>query len=261
MASIQYHVQEQTNVYLSFGSGFDTPTLNQVFYSPANVANPAVPNTGNIGLQAARTQQVEIGVKSELSSTTQANIAVFRANTSNDIVVQISNAGRTAFGNAPKTERQGLELNAQTLLPFQLQASVAYTWLSAKVAQTYLQFNGIAINDGNRIPGVPNQGLFVELMWRKADKLLEFAAEGRAAGSIAANDINAAYSSGYGIMNLRAVARQNIDRWTITEYARIDNVFDRAYVGSLIVNQAASQFYESAPGRNWLTGVKASYKF
>jgi len=261
MASIQYYLQESTNVYLSLGSGFDTPTLNQVFYSPAYVSNPANPNTGNIGLQAARTQQVEIGVKSELSSTTQANVALFSSSTTNDIVVEISNGGKTAFGNAPKTERQGLELSAQTQLPFQLQASVAYTWLSAKVAQTYLQFNGIAINDGNRIPGVPNQGLFAELMWRKTDKSLEFAVEGRAAGSIAANDVNAAYSGGYGIMNLRAIAWQSVGHWTISEFARIDNVFDRAYVGSLIVNQASSQFYESAPGRNWLTGVKISFKF
>ena len=81
------------------------------------------------------------------------------------------------------------------------------------------------------------------------------------AGSIAANDLNQAYSSGYGIMNLRAVARQNVGSWSISEFARLDNVFDRSYVGSVIVNQANSQFYESAPGRNWLAGGKATYKF
>jgi iron complex outermembrane receptor protein len=146
-------------------------------------------------------------------------------------------------------------------LPWQLQASVAYTLLSAKVTQTYSEFNGTVVNDGNRIPGVPNQGLFAELMWRQPDGSLEFAVEGRAAGSIAANDVNAAYSGGYGIMNLRAVGRQTIARWTISEFARVDNVSNRAYVGSLIVNQASSQFYESAPGRNWLAGAKAAYKF
>jgi len=177
----------------------------------------------------------------------------------------LSNGGRTAYTNAPKTERQGLELSAQTQLPWQLQASVAYTWLSAKVVETYslLNVNGTAtaVVSGNRIPGVPDQGLFAEIMWRKSDKSLEFALEGRAAGSIAANDVNAAYAGGYGIMNLRAVARQSISGWSLTEFARIDNLLDRAYVGSLIVNQSASQFYESAPGRNWLAGVRAAYRF
>jgi iron complex outermembrane recepter protein len=145
-----------------------------------------------------------------------------------------------------------------------LQASVAYTYVDATVEQAYSEVIGTTshtVNSGNRIPGVPDQGLFAELMWRKADSSLEYAAEGRAAGSIAANDLNQAYSSGYGIMNLRAIARQNVGGWSFSEFARLDNVFDRSYVGSVIVNQASSQFYESAPGRNWLAGGKATYKF
>lgn len=39
-------------------------------------------------------------------------------------------------------------------------------------------------------------------------------------------------------------------------YARIDNLTDKRYVGSVIVNQAASQFYEPAPGRTWSLGLR-----
>ena len=48
MASLQYYLQEKTNVYLSLGTGFDTPTLNQVFYSPNFLLTVPGPNTGNI---------------------------------------------------------------------------------------------------------------------------------------------------------------------------------------------------------------------
>jgi iron complex outermembrane receptor protein len=269
MVSAQYYLQENTNAYISYGSGFDTPTLNQIIYSPSYV-NFGAKNTGNLGLDAARTQQVEIGIKSEISATAQAKIAVFDSATRNDIVIAASNGGRSAYLNAPKTSRKGMELSAQWQLPYQLQASLAYTYLDARVEQAYAvnitnASTGVTtsstIDGGNRIPGVPDQGLFAEMMWRKPDKSLEFAAEGRAAGSMAANDLNKAYANGYGIMNLRAVARQNAGGWSISEFARIDNVFDRFYVGSVIVNQASSQFYESAPGRNWLAGVKVSYKF
>ena len=61
MASAQYYLHENTNVYVSYGSGFDTPTLSQILYSQAYANNSAVPNTGNIGLLAARTRQLEIG--------------------------------------------------------------------------------------------------------------------------------------------------------------------------------------------------------
>lgn len=268
MASAQYYVQKNTSVYLSYGSGFDTPTLNQIIYSPSYVNNGGK-NIGNIGLQAARTQQVEIGFKSEISSTAQVKVAIFDANTADDIVIASSNGGKSAYMNAPKTSRVGLELSTQWQLPYQLQASVAYTLLDAKVQQAYTEnvtntsnvTTSYTVNSGNRIPGVPNQGLFAEMMWCKADKSLEFAVEGRAAGSIAANDLNRAYASGYGLMNLRALARQDVGGWSISEFARVDNVFGRSYVGSVIVNQASSQFYESAPGRNWLAGVKGTYKF
>ena len=266
MVSVQYYMQENTNVYLSYGTGFDTPTLNQIIYSASYVNVPSGTNTGNIGLNAASTQQLEIGLKSQISQAARVTVAVFDANTSDDIVVASSNFGRTAYMNIPKTKRQGLELNTQWQLPYQLQASLAYTLVDATVQQAYqININNTlplkTINVGNRIPGVPRQGLFAELMWLNADKSLEFAVEGKAADSIAANDLNQESASGYGIMNLRAVFRQNADAWSFSEFARFDNVFDRAYVGSVIVNQASSQFYESAPGRNWLAGAKATYTF
>jgi len=268
MASAQYYVQANTSVYLSYGAGFDTPTLNQIIYSPSYV-NYGGKNSGNIGLQAARTQQVEIGFKREISGTAHVNLALFDANTTNEIVIASSNGGKTAYMNAPRTRREGLELSTQWQLPYQFQASVAYTLLNAKVQQAYTQnitntsnlTTSYSVNSDNRIPGVPNQGLFSEMMWRKADTSLEFAVEGRAASRMAANDLNNAYANGYGIVNLRAIARQDVGGWSITEFARLDNVFDRFYVGSVIVNQASSQFYESAPGRNWLAGAKATYKF
>ena len=263
MASAQYYVQEDTNVYLSYGSGFDTPTLNQILYS-TNYVNAGGTNTGNIGLMAARTRQLEVGFKSEIPGNAQVKAALFDADTNDDIVISSSNGGKTSYINAPKTRRKGLELDTQWQLPYQLQASVAYTYVEATVEQAYTEdINNtlITVTSGNRIPGVPKQGLFAEMIWRKPDKSLEYAIEGRVAGSIAANDLNQAYSGGYGIMNLRAIARQDVGVWSISEFARVDNVFDRSYVGSVIVNQASSQFYESAPGRNWLVGGNATYRF
>jgi iron complex outermembrane receptor protein len=35
----------------------------------------------------------------------------------------------------------------------------------------------------------------------------------------------------------------------------VQNVFNRKYVGSVVVNAAAGRYYEPAPGRNLLVGL------
>lgn len=264
MVSLQYYLTELSNVYVSYGSSFDTPTLNQVTYNSTF-------NGSNFGLSAATTKQVEFGFKSKVSKSAQVNVAIFNANTTNDIVVGASSFGRTAFTNAPKTNRQGMELGAQFKLPYQLEMNLAYTWLSATVKEAYsytYQATGVprttnVVLSGNRIPGVPNQGLFSELLWVKPNKSMEAALEARVNGSMAVNDINSpSMATGYAVMNVRGVLRQEITGgWSFSQFFRINNILDRSYVGSVIVNQANSQFYEAAPTRNWMIGAKASYQF
>ena len=255
MVSLQYYLSEVSNVYVSYGSSFDTPTLNQVTYNSSFTGS-------NFGLNAATTKQVEIGFKSKLSKSAQIILALFNANTSNDIVVGASSLGRTSFTNAPKTNRQGIEASAQFILPHQFELNMAYTLLNATVKEAYLNNNAYVLS-GNRIPGVPNQGLFSELLWVKPDKSIEAAVEARVNGSMAVNDINSpSMATGYAVLNLRTMFRQEIaGGWSLSQFFRINNILNRSYVGSVIVNQTSSQFYEPAPTRNWLVGAKANYQF
>jgi iron complex outermembrane receptor protein len=49
--------------------------------------------------------------------------------------------------------------------------------------------------------------------------------------------------------------------WSLKEFLRIDNLGDRKYSGSVIVNEGNSRFFEAAPGRSYLLGLSASYGF
>jgi iron complex outermembrane receptor protein len=264
LLSAQYYLRDDTNVYLSYGTGFDTPTLNQVAYSPASLQNSAVANTGNFGLQAARTHQWELGLKSEPWPGARLQAALFNASTRNDIVVGASNAGRSAFVNAPSTSRKGFEFSAALALPWQLSLNTAWSWLNATVDTPYTSYSGTVpqiIRAGSRIPGVPGRNLYSELRWQRIDRSFEAALEARAVGNMAASDANTAFAPGYGVFNARVVARQQSGDWSLSEFLRVDNIGNRAYVGSVIVNQASGQFYEPAPGRNWVMGLKAVLKF
>jgi iron complex outermembrane receptor protein len=63
------------------------------------------------------------------------------------------------------------------------------------------------------------------------------------------------------VANLVAGLVQRGERWRVTEFVRIDNIADRNYAGSVIVNEGNGRFYEPAPGRNYLIGVQAALQF
>ena len=63
------------------------------------------------------------------------------------------------------------------------------------------------------------------------------------------------------IANLRLGIDRRYGPLNLRGFVRLDNVFDRQYVGSVIVGDSNNRFYESAPGRNWLAGVSARYTF
>jgi iron complex outermembrane receptor protein len=75
------------------------------------------------------------------------------------------------------------------------------------------------------------------------------------------NDINSEFAGDYGVLNAIIGFEQRGARWRLSEFLRIDNVGDRAYIGSVVVNDANGRYYEPAPQRNMLLGVQASLQF
>ena len=75
------------------------------------------------------------------------------------------------------------------------------------------------------------------------------------------NDVNTLRASAYTLLNLRAAIEQRAGPWRFTQYARIENVSDRRFAGSVIVNEANGRFYEPGAGRNWMVGLSATRAF
>ena len=81
------------------------------------------------------------------------------------------------------------------------------------------------------------------------------------AGRLYANDTNlyggsSASAPGYNAFNAKVSQGWALGNNLLTAYARVDNLADKRYVGSVIVNQSSGQFYEPAPGRTWTLGLR-----
>ncbi|MCT8889169.1 TonB-dependent receptor PqqU [Klebsiella quasipneumoniae] len=248
--SLKYALTDAWNVYLSAGRGFETPTINELSYRSDNQSGL------NFGLKPSTNDTVEIGSKTRIGNGL-LTAALFQTDTDNEIVVDSSSGGRTSYKNAGKTRRQGMELGLDQQFGESWRLKAAWTWLDA----TYrTKVCGDASCNGNRIPGIARNmgyasfGYQPEQGWYAGSDI-------RYMSDIMANDENTAKAPSWTVVGLTTGYKWSYGRMDMDLFGRVDNLFDREYVGSVIVNESNGRYYEPAPGRNYGIGLNLAWRF
>jgi iron complex outermembrane receptor protein len=264
---VTWHIEDTINLYVNYGKGFETPTLAEMAYSGAGTPS------FNTSLNASSSQHYEAGAKWAPSARSRVDFTVFQINSTDEIVVASSTGGNSTFKNAPGTSRTGWELAGQTLLTSNWRTTLSASAIDAQFSQTFTS-GASTVQSGNKIPGIPQYFVFAELLWarqamddarRRPALDTQAGVELIGSGRIYVNDTNfdtiartATAAEGYTTFNLKASHGWAVSKGSLSAYARLDNLTDQRYAGSVIVNQAASQFYEPAPGVNWTLGLRLS---
>ena len=256
---VTWHATDSLNVYANYGKGFESPTLAEVAYNGTGVPG------FNTALNASNSQHYEVGAKWQPNRQSRVDFTLYQIDTTDEIVVLSNTGGNSTFKNAPGTKRNGWELHASTLLGANWRTSLAASQIDATYSQAYTS-GTTPVAAGNKIPGIPQTFLFADVVWKSqpfadvsrktATPGTQAALEFTQAGRLYANDINTVSADGYATLNARVSHGWKVGSGNLTAYARIDNLTDERYVGSVIVNQAGAQFYEPAPGRNWTLGLR-----
>jgi len=258
---LTYEVNDSLNLYASYGRGFETPTLNELAYRSTDGSVTGL----NLGLKPSRSSHYEAGLKTRLGDTLRFNLAAFHVDTRDELAVQQNKGGRSVFQNVGRTRRTGLEASMRGNWENGIGVELAYTLLRATYARDFESCSGstcpVLVPSGNRLPGVPNSALFGELSWRHARSGFSTALEVRSEGRMYVNDTNSDSVSGYTIYNVRAGFEQFIAGWRFKEFVRVENLTDRNYVGSVIVNESNGRYFEPAPGRNNYAGLSVGYEW
>jgi iron complex outermembrane receptor protein len=263
-----FKLSPKLNLYASYGRSFETPTNIELAYRPDGLSGL------NFDLQPSISDQFEVGAKAQLAPSTRLNVALFSIQTDAEIVIARNTGGRSSYQNASGSTRVGAELMLESTLGYGLTTHVALTLLNARFDTDFRTCaplaafcnpvtgaNTAVVPSGNRIPGVPNASLFADLMYRNPALGLTAAVEVIANGSVPVNDFNSQYAAGYTIANLWAGLQQTFGRWQLREFARLNNLFGREYIGAVIVGDANGRYYAPAPTFNGLIGVTATYTF
>jgi iron complex outermembrane receptor protein len=248
------HLGDRANVYVNVGRGFETPTLAELAYRTGG-SGP------NLALAPSRSTHAELGLKAHVAEGQRLDVALFDIRSRDEIVVAAASGGRTIYTNAGRTRRTGMEVTYSAQWTPEWHGYLALSTLNARFVDAFhggTQF----VPAGNRIPGVLNRMLFGELAWRpRAWPGFTAALELVRRGSMVVDDVNSDHVAAVTLWNLRLGWQRSFGAWTVGAQLRVNNVGDKAYVGSVIVNDGNRRFFEPAPGRQWGLGVTASYAF
>ena len=267
MLGVTYRFSDALHFYAEYGKGFETPTLNELAYKSTSGNDTGL----NFGLNPSRSEHYETGVKTvfNIDATTKAssNIALFHVITHDELAVAANSSGRSVYQNVGKTQRDGLEASFDSQWSNGFGVALAYSVLRAKYAQDFSTCPGSPctapqiVAAGNRIPGVPLSSLFGELSWQHQPSGFSTGLEVHRETKMYVNDLNSDAAPAYTLLNWRGGFAQQWAQLHLQEFVRVENLTDRKYAGSVIVNESSGRYFEPAPSRNVYAGIRAAYNW
>jgi iron complex outermembrane receptor protein len=260
---LTWSATDDVRLYAAYGKGFETPTLNEISYKSSSGADTGL----NLALAPSRSEHYEVGTKVLLDANSRIDFALFHVITHDELAVAANSSGRSVYQNVGKTQRDGAEWQYAGHWDNGIGLKLAYTLLRAKYAEDFASCSGTPcsapqiIAAGNRIPGVPVSALFGELSWREAHSGFNTALTVHSESRLYVSDANSDATDGYTTLDWNGGFIQHMQRWQFEEFVRVDNLTDRNYVGSVIVNESNTRYFEPAPGRSGYIGVNIKTKF
>jgi iron complex outermembrane receptor protein len=257
-AGVVFRATPRVSYYASYGRGFETPTLDELAYRPDG--QPGL----NTALRAARSNNYEVGAKTRLGPDLRAAVALFDTRTSNDIVVRTNFNGRSTYGNAGQTRRKGLEAEVEAHPSEQWTLAASASLIDAHFAASFLTCAGppcatptLQVAAGNHLPAVPSRTVWAQAKYSAG--WADFSVAGHFQSRIFVNDLNTDHAGGAGIFSAVVEHTASWGRLHPHVFARVDNLTNLKYVGSVIVNESNGRFFEAAATRTWLFGIDVPF--
>lgn len=252
-AGVSYVLGERANIYANFSTAFETPTTSELANRPSGAGGM------NDDLQPQRVRSFEVGVRADARAGFRGSVAAFDARVSDGLVPfeLATTPGRQFYRNAARLRHRGVEVEASAALATGWRFTAAATLIDARVVRDTAAAGS---REGRRVPGVAPARVDMELAGPSCGPLL-VALVGRAQSRSPADDVNASWSPGYLVTDVRLMA----ERWMVggvelTPALVVANVLDTPYDASIVANAARGRYFEPGPGRTITVSMSAAWR-
>ncbi|MDA8934939.1 TonB-dependent receptor [Flavobacteriaceae bacterium] len=241
---LSYNVNSNDNIFFSFGTSFETPTLNELSNNP---------NGGglNENLKSSSSLNYEIGWRKSVSNLTLEAIAYLISSENEILPYELEQfPGKNFYQNVGSTSRYGLELNSQ--LSFKGgRINLSYTLSKNKFEDFIIDNNNLA---DNLIPGIPSQMLDLDLIF-KLSRGRSLIISNRLIGDRYADNANETLISSYNLLNIK----YSKEIFNSEIFLGVNNAFNQEYFDNIRINAFGKRYYEPAPKRNFYFGINFSF--
>ena len=255
IAGISFRPVESLDLYAAYGHGFETPTFDELSYRPDGSAGL------NFLLQATHTRSLELGAKARVRDCANLELALFRADSDDELAVASNSAGRATYQNVGRARRHGLEFSADARLGEHWHGQLSWTLVDASFRDDFVTCGTSAcanpqvpVSAGTQIPGVPRQAIFVSAQWQGSQGW-EGGLAAQTMDSLSVDNVGDARAHPYTVVDANAGYRLHAGGHEFHGYFRIGNILARRYAGSVIINETNGRYFEPAPGRSFLMGA------
>ncbi len=249
-AGLIHHWQPGHRVFANVATAFETPTFTEF-------ANPAGTGGFNPELEPQRARSLEIGLRGE-TGTLGYDLTAYGARVRDELVpFQLEpDDGRTYYRNAARTAREGLELGLdfQVTPEWSLRSALS---LNDFRYRDFTDGKGV-VQDGNRLPGLPRQQLFLEAAWERGPRYVTL--DALHTGHRYADDANTVRVDAQEVVNLRFGRYWEHRRWRAEGFVAVNNLLDAQNIDNLRINANFGRYFEAAPERNVFAGLRLYHR-
>lgn len=241
-------------IYSNLSTSFEAPTTTELVNRPDNEEgfNPEIQPEKTVGWEA--------GVRGELmEGSVEYETALYHM-WIRDLLFpyQLAADGPVYYRNQGKTVHRGVEVLLNADLFPGVRLNTTYT-LTDAYFQKATTLEGFSLED-REVPGVARHRWNNSLSWRPGDWLIS--ANHEFVSRHPVDNLNRAYNGSYHVVDAKLSYRLGLGRDRqvhLQPFVNVNNLLDRRYNGSVLVNAFGGRYYEPAAGRNWQVGLSLDF--